>query len=206
LSRYIGSVCKYCRKAGEQLFLKGDRCFSKCPLKRVTNGKTRMRRRPLRAWQYAKQLQEKQKARRVAGISERQFANYFLKARKKPGLTGENLLRLLECRLDNIVCRLGLASSHQQARQLVRHGHILVNGRRVNVPSYQLAVGDTVALKGGNQGPAFVRQLVERSQPAVPDFLEFDPKMLTGKLKTLPAREQFSIKVEDQLIVEFYSK
>jgi small subunit ribosomal protein S4 len=163
-------------------------------------------RRPLRAWQYAKQLQEKQKARRVAGISERQFANYFLKARKKPGLTGENLLRLLECRLDNIVYRLGLASSHQQARQLVRHGHILVNGRRVNVPSYQLSVGDTVALKGGNQGPAFVRQLVERSQPTVPDFLEFDPKMLTGKLKTLPTREQLSIKVEDQLIVEFYSK
>jgi len=205
LSRYIGSVCKYCRKAGEQLFLKGDRCFSKCPLKRTTNGKTQMRRQ-LRAWQYAKHLQEKQKARRLAGISERQFANYFLKARKKPGLTGENLLRFLECRLDNIVYRLGLASSHQQARQLVRHGHILVNGQKVNIPSYQLAVGDTVALKGGNQGPAFVRQLVERNQPTVPDFLEFDPKMLAGKLKMLPAREQFLIKVEDQLIVEFYSK
>jgi len=205
LSRYRGSVCKYCRKAGEQLFLKGDRCLSKCPLKRVTGGKARMG-RPLRAWQYAKQLQEKQKARRVAGISERQFANYFLKARKNPGLTGESLLRLLECRLDNIVWRLGLASSRQQARQLVKHGHILVNGRNVDIPSYQLAVGDTVALKGGTQGPAFVRQLVERNQPAVPDFLEFDPKMLAGKLKTLPAREQFSIRVEDQLIVEFYSK
>ena len=210
MARYRGSVCKLCRREKIKLFLKGERCFSpKCPIERqaaVSKDRKQVRTRT-RLSEYGMQLKEKQKARLMTGVLEKQFRKYFKKAERKKGLPGENLLRLLECRLDNIVFRLGFASSRNQARQLVRHRHIRVNGRCVNIPSYQVRVGDRISLDEKSKQLETVKVAQEKAKErGLPAWIEFDQSTNTGRILELPKREEISIPVQEQLIVELYSK
>ena len=213
MARYTGPVCKLCRREGEKLFLKGERCASsKCPFERGRayppgdrGRQAQFRRR--RQSVYAVQLREKQKARRIYGVLEKQFRRYFRNAERRSGLTGENLLSLLETRLDNVVFRLGFADSRSQARQLVQHGHFLVNGRRTYAPSYNVRPEDTIGVREGSRSRTYFK---ERSkvldEKGVQDWLSLNAKDMTGGLVRIPAREDIDTTLQEQLIVEYYSR
>ncbi len=227
MARYTGPVCKLCRREGVKLFLKGDRCFTKCPIDKegaaVPPGQ-HAKRRGSKPTEYAKRLREKQKARRMTGVLERQFRRLFDAASHQKGNTGENLLRLLETRLDNVVRRLGFSASPAGARQLVFHGHVTVNGKKVSIPSYQVEPGDLVALEDAMRGNLFIkRSLLGAAQRGVAGWLEWDGSLsgavkgnldsvnldgvaLAGKVKNWPARTEMSFPVNEQFIVELYSK
>lgn len=208
MSRYTGPVCRLCRREGEQLYLKGDKCYTdKCPVLRrgYAPGQHGQSRKKLS--EYGLQLRMKQRLRRIYGINERQMENYYTSSARKRGITGEILIQALECRLDNVVYRLGIGSSRAQARQLVMHGHVTVNGRKVDIPSYQLKPGEVIAVKESSRNLDIVKQNVEAAADrAVPDWLEFDTEKLEGQIKAIPSREEINIPVEEHLIVEYYSR
>lgn len=208
MARYRGSVCKLCRREKMKLFLKGERCFSpKCPIARQASVSGKRREVRERISKYGVQLREKQRAKLMSGILEKQFRKYFKTAERKKGLPGENLLRLLECRLDNIVFRLGFASSRNQARQLVRHRHVRVNGRCVDIPSYQVKIGDKISLDEKSKQLETVKAAQEKAKErGFPAWIEFDKSTNTGRILELPKREEMSIPVQEQLIVELFSK
>lgn len=212
MARYTGPVCRLCRREGEKLFLKGSRCLTpKCSFERRSyppgqHGREKQFRRG-RASDYLLQLREKQKARRVYGIMERQFSRYFSQAQQQVGLTGTNLLTLLESRLDNVIYRLGMASSRAQARQLVTHGHVMLNGRRTNVPSALVSPGDVVSVRPESQRLTYFKELrQEMDTRRVPRWLTVDPGQLSANVLHLPAREDIDVTLNEQLIVEYYSR
>ncbi|MGH3017721.1 MAG: 30S ribosomal protein S4 [Gaiellaceae bacterium] len=206
MARYTGPSCKLCRREGMKLFLKGERCLTeKCAIERRSYPPGEHGRGRIKQSQYLLQLREKQKARRYYGLLERQFRNYYEKAARGSGVSGENLLRLLETRLDNVIYRLGFAASRSQARQLVRHGHFQVNGRRVNIPSYQVKPNDIVMLKTGSPAEQVVRDATDLTA-SVASWLQADHDGLTGKILKLPDREDIDTPVQESLIVELYSK
>ncbi len=209
MARYAGPVCRLCRREGMKLFLKGERCYGeKCAIDRrnVPPGQHGKGRRA-RLLGYGLQLREKQKVRRMYGVLERQFRRYFEKADRQKGVTGEKLLQLLERRLDNVVYRLGFAASRPQARQLVRHGHFTVNGRRTNVPSFSVNAGDVIAVRPSSaKNPAIAYAMEEVKGRGIPEWLELDGENLSGSLTAAPTREQLNLPVQEQLIVELYSK
>jgi small subunit ribosomal protein S4 len=209
MARYTEAVCRLCRREGMKLFLKGPKCFSeKCPVEKRNfapgqHGKDRK----AKVVGYGLQLREKQKAKRIYFTLEGQFRNYFEKAAKSTGVTGEALLQQLECRLDNVVFRLGFAIARRQARQLVRHGHIFVNGHRVNIPSYQVSVGDEVTLREKSREIPLLQQAKEfASHQPVANWLEVDRDNFKGRVTALPKREDINLPLNEQLIVELYSK
>ncbi len=208
MARYLGPVCKLCRREKAKLFLKGERCFTpKCAFERRSSPSGEFREVRERLSGYGVELREKQKARRISGILEKQFRKYFRMAERRKGLPGENLLRLLECRLDNVVFLLGFASSRNLARQLVRHRHIRVNGRCVNIPSYQVRVGDRISLDEGSKNLEIIKVAQEKAKErGIPPWMGFDEATNTGTILQLPKREEISIPVQEQLIVELYSK
>jgi small subunit ribosomal protein S4 len=203
-------VCKLCRREGEKLFLKGDRCFSpKCSFERRSYGpglhgrQAQFRRKES---DFKLQLREKQKVRRLYGIFERQFRRYFRQAQRQKGLTGVNLLTILETRLDNTIYRLGLATSRAQARQLILHGHFDVNGRKTNVPSFQVSSGDTITVRDKSKKLDFFKVVAENADGGrAPDWLSLDVKNLSGKVLSLPTREHIDVTLNEQLVVEYYS-
>jgi small subunit ribosomal protein S4 len=206
MSRYRGPVSRLCRREGMKLFLKGAKCYTKkCPFERRPNppGQHGVRRRKMS--EFGVQLREKQKMRRIYSVHERQFKNYFDTAESRPGVTGENLLRLLESRFDNVLVRLGFAASRRQARQMIRHGHWSVNGRRVDIPSYQLRPDDVITMKPNAPVEPVIRDATELTS-AVPAWLQADHDGLTAKVLRLPERAEITTPVQEQLIVELYSK
>lgn len=212
MARYTGPVCRLCRREGEKLFLKGSRCLTpKCSFERRSyppgeHGRDAQFRRG-RASDYLLQLREKQKARRIYGIFERQFSRYFERAEQRVGLTGTNLLVILESRLDNVIYRLGIGSSRAQARQLVQHGHIMLNGRKTNVPSALVAPGDTVSIRPESLRRPYFRTLrQEIDDRQVPRWLSLDIDNLSAKVLNLPVREDIDVSLNEQLIVEYYSR
>jgi small subunit ribosomal protein S4 len=211
MARYTGPVCRLCRREGTKLFLKGTRCLTeKCAIERRAyppgqHGQSTGRRR--KASEYAKQLREKQKVKRIYGLSERQFRNVFDRVLKQPGVTGENLLVALESRLDNMVYRMGFASSRKAARQLVRHRHIQVNGRAVDVPSYLVRPGDEVQVAEGSKDMTAVRASLEAPTRQAPvRWIHVDAEKALGKMVERPTRDAIPIAAQEQLIVELYSK
>jgi small subunit ribosomal protein S4 len=209
MARYIGPVCRLCRREDMKLFLKGDRCYTdKCGFERRAyppgqHGQARRR----KASNYGEQLREKQKVKRIYGIAERQFRGYYFKASRLKGVTGENLLVLLERRLDNIVYRLGFTSDHAEGRQLVRHGHFAVNGKRVNIPSYLVRTGDVIeVLEKSRKLKRIGESLGAVDRRGVPQWLELDKDKFAGRVKSMPSREDFTLPIREQLIVELYSK
>jgi len=209
MARYLDGKCRQCRREGIRLYLKGDRCYTdKCAIERRAyapgeHGKDRRS----KLTPYGQQLREKQKARRIYGVLEQQFRNYFSKAERKKGITGENLLMLLETRLDNVVYRLGIAPSRNAARQVVRHGHISVNGRRVDIPSFALRVNDTVAVVDASKGIQAIKDCVaNRRRTEMQTWLDFDERNFIGRVLKMPNREEIPVPVQAQLIVELYSK
>jgi small subunit ribosomal protein S4 len=227
VARYLEAVCKVCRREGVKLFLKGERCYTKCPIDKehgaVPPGQ-HGRRRAQKPTEYGKRLREKQKARRITGIFERQFRRYFTISAHQKGNTGENLLRLLETRLDNLVRRLGFSLSLATARQLVRHGHVQVNGKRVSIPSYQVQPGDRVSLDDSFQANILVKRSLQQTvSRGLPAWIELEGKLpetlkknqdtvaleglaLAGVMKAWPTRAEMSYPVNEQFIVELYSK
>jgi small subunit ribosomal protein S4 len=206
VARETGPQCKQCRREGQKLFLKGSRCFTdKCGVERRSYPPGEHGRGRMRQSEYRVQLREKQKARRYYGLLEGQFRTYYAKAAKGSGITGETLLRMLETRLDNVVYRLGFAASRAQARQLVRHGHFQVNGRRVNIPSYGVKANDVISLKPGSPVDQLVRDATDLTASVAP-WLQADHDGLTGKVLKWPEREEIDTPVSEQLIVELYSK
>lgn len=212
MARYTGPVCKLCRREGEKLFLKGARCFSpKCAIERRAyppgqhgRGATFRRRR---ASDYSRQLREKQKARRIYGVLERQFRRYYREALRRTGVTGENLLILLETRMDNVVYRMGFADSRAQARQLVQHGHFDLNGRRTKAPSALLKPGDVVSVRESSRGQKYFKQLAAvMEQRDVPEWVIIEPSQLSGRVLALPTREAIDQPLDESLIVEYYSR
>jgi small subunit ribosomal protein S4 len=208
VARYSDPVCRLCRREGMKLFLKGDRCFKdKCAIERRNYAPGQHGRRRSKVLGYGLQLREKQKVKRIYGILERQFRLYFQNADRRQGITGENLLRQLEQRLDNVVYSLGFASSRPQARQLVRHGHIEVNGRKVNIPSYQTRKGDTIQVREKSRKNEQIRQAVETaSGRGIPVWLELNADQFRGTVLDLPKRDDIRLPIQEQLIVELYSK
>ena len=209
MARYIGPVCKLCRRDGMKLYLKAERCYSeKCPVSRERPPPGQHGAARIKLSEYGLRLREKQKARRIYGILERQFAGYFDKASSMKGSSGENMLALLERRLDSVVLRLGFGGSRAQARQLVRHNHILVNGKRLNIPSYLVRVGDKVEVREASRKIAYVATAIAASdkRPQV-SWLEVDKANFTGTLKALPVREELNEpSVKEQYIIEYYSR
>jgi small subunit ribosomal protein S4 len=206
MARETGPQCKQCRREGMKLFLKGERCLTdKCAIERRSYPPGDHGRGRARQSEYRLQLREKQKARRYYGVLERQFRNYYAKASGQAGVTGENLLRLLEARFDNVLVRLGFAASRRQARQMIRHGHWTINGRRVDIPSYQLRPEDVITMKAGSPAEAVVRDATELTA-AVPAWLQADHDGLTAKVLRQPERDEIVTPVQEQLIVELYSK
>src|ERR671919_981356 len=206
MARDTGPQCKQCRREGQKLFLKGERCLTdKCGVERRAyppgeHGRGRQKQSESRV-----QLREKQKACRYYGVLEKQFRNYYDKASRQPGITGENLLRILECRFDNVLVRLGFAASRRQARQLILHGHWTVNGRRVNIPSYQVRPNDVITVKAGTGASQVIKDATDLTS-VVPAWLQADYDGLTAKVLRLPEREEIDTPVQEQLIVELYSK
>lgn len=209
MARYAGPVCRLCRREGMKLFLKGERCYGeKCAIERrnVPPGQHGKGRRA-RLLGYGLQLREKQKVKRMYGVLERQFRRYFQEADRQKGVTGETLLQLLERRLDNVVYRLGFATSRAQARQLVRHGHFTVNGRRADIPSFSIKAGDSIEVRQGSaKNPTILYAMEEVKGRGIPEWLEVDGEGLTGRLTAAPTRDQLNLPVQEQLIVELYSK
>ena len=208
MARYTGADCRQCRREGEKLFLKGDRCYSdKCGIEKRPYPPGQAGKKRPRDSEYRVQLREKQKAKRIYGVLEKQFRTYYQIATRQPGITGENLLRLLESRLDNVVYRLGLAASRDEARQLVRHGHFTVDGRRVDIPSFRVRPGALVAVAEKSRDLTTIKAaLISSSKIEVPGWLEIDVEKLQGKVLSLPVREQIDAPLREQLIVELYSK
>jgi small subunit ribosomal protein S4 len=213
MARYTGPVCRLCRREGEKLFLKGARCLSpKCSFERRSyppgqHGKDAQFRRG-RGSDYATQLREKQKARRIYGVLERQFRRYFRDALRRPGLTGWNLLAILESRLDNVIYRMGWADSRNHARLLVQHGHFTVNGRRTNIPSFLVHPGDVIAIREGSQNRQYFKELraYMEDRPPAPEWLEVDSVALKGTVTRVPERRDIEFPLNEQLIVEYYSR
>lgn len=208
MARYTGPVCKLCRREGMKLFLKGEKCFTKCTLEhRPQPPGQASQRRNRKVSDYGLQLREKQKVRRLYGVLERQFRRHFEAAEKRPGVTGENLLQLLEMRLDNVVYRFGLADSRPQARQIVRHGHIMVNGRKLDIPSYNCKVGDELSVHSGSRESEYfkvVQQQLPRKQIA--GWMEISAGNLTGRILRIPGRDELGLDLNEQLVVEYYSR
>jgi small subunit ribosomal protein S4 len=209
MARYIGPVCRLCRREGMKLFLKGERCYTeKCAIEKRNfapgqHGKTRK----AKLAGYGLQLREKQKVKRIYGVLEDQFRGYFEEADRSKGITGVTLLQLLERRLDNVIYRLGLGTSRAQARQLVRHGHFLINGKKVDIPSYSLKQGDVVTVLGRSQKNVTIEHAIQEVKGrGIPEWLSFDGAALTGRIVSIPTREQINLPVQEQLIVELYSK
>ncbi len=208
MARYTGADCRLCRREGIKLFLKGDRCYSdKCGVERRPFPPGMAGKKRPRDSEYRVQLREKQRAKRVYGILEKQFRGYYTLANRQQGITGENLLRLLESRLDNVVYRLGFATSRDEARQQIRHRHFQVNGRTVTIPSYRVRPGDTVAVSQKAKDLSVIKgALISSSKIEIPGWLEVDVEKLSGKVLSLPQREQIDVPVRESLIVELYSK
>ena len=208
MARYTDPVCRICRREGLKLFLKGSRCYTrKCAFERRSTppGMNTMRRRKVS--EYGLQLREKQKVRKSYSVLERQFRNYFEKAEKRKGMTGENLLRMLEMRLDNVVFRMGLARSRAEARQLVGHGHFTVNGRPTNIPSFATKIGDRIEVRESRRGREIFKTAAEIMRAAqVPEWVSADPAKLSGSVLSEPAREQMPQEFNEQLVVEYYSR
>jgi small subunit ribosomal protein S4 len=215
MARYIGPVCRQCRRERTKLFLKGERCYSlKCPVSEAVtdrhsrayppgeHGRDRMR----QGSEYLSQLREKQKARRIYGVLEKQFRNLYEEANRQPGITGENLLRMLEMRLDNVVFRAGWGASRRQARQFVRHGHVLINGKRVSIPSYRVRQGETVTLKESSRQMFVVRRNMDTLDRQRPPWLQSGDAGFAVEVLNPPLREHIDEPVQEQLIVEQYSK
>src|SRR4051794_343772 len=206
MARDTGPQCKQCRREGQKLFLKGERCMTeKCGVERRSYPPGEHGRGRMRQSEYRQQLREKQKARRYYQVLEKQFRSYYDKASRQEGVTGENLLRLLERRFDNVLVRLGFAASRRQARQMIGHGHWLINGRRVDIPSYQVREGDIVAVKAGTPAENVIRDATELTAQ-VPAWLQADHDALTAKVLRRPERKEIAAPVQEQLIVELYSK
>lgn len=208
MARYTESVCRLCRREGLKLYLKGDRCYTpKCAVERRAYAPGQHGQGRKKVSEYGLQLREKQKARRMYGILEGQFRRYFEKAEKQKGITGENLLRLLERRLDNVIYRLGFGASRNESRQLVRHGHFTVNGRKVNIPSYMIRVGDVIAVRDKSKESPRVKELLERAGDRTPpSWLELEAEQARARVVDLPTREQIDCPVQEHLIVELYSR
>lgn len=209
MARYTGPVCRLCRREGMKLFLKGERCYTgKCAIDRRAyapgqHGQARAK----KPTEYGLQLREKQKARRMYGVMENQFRRYFDLAARKKGMAGENLLVLLERRLDNVVFHLGFASSRPEARQLVNHGHFTINGKKVDIASYSVRVGETIAVKEGSKSSPRMKQLLENlGSRTVPGWLSLDANIAAGTVVALPTREDIQIPIQEHLIVEKYSR
>ncbi len=209
MGRYTDSVCRQCRREGEKLFLKGDRCYSeKCSVERkpYPPGANARKRRQKQS-EYGLQLREKQKTRKIYGVMEKQFRNYFKKADRQQGITGTNLLVLLERRLDNIVYRLGFASSRAEARQLVNHGHFTINGRKATIPSMLVKVGDVIQVKENSKDAVKFQEIKDQATyKTPPEWLTVDAENLTGDILAYPIREQIDTTVNEQLIIELYSR
>lgn len=210
MARYTGPACRLCRRASEKLMLKGDRCATqKCAIerRRTPPGQQRLQRRRRRMSDRGLQLLEKQKARRSYGVLEKQFRRHFALAERTPGITGENLFRILEMRLDNVVFRLGFADSRRQARQVVRHGHITLNGRKTDVPSCMVKAGDVVGWSEGSTGTGYYKMMAERiNERMVPGWLSLDREAMRGHVLTPPSRSDLEIRVDEKAIVEYYSR
>ena len=207
MARYTGPVCRLCRRERMKLFLKGTKCeTARCPIERRPYPPGMHGRGRIRESEYLFQLRENQKARRIYGLLEKQFKLIYNKANKQPGVTGENLLRLLELRVDNVVFRAGFASSRNQARQFVRHGHVSIDGERVTIPSYTLKKGQVVSLREKARKMIVIRHNVDTLDRTVPQWLEVEVGELKATVRDLPLREQIDIPVREQLIVELYSK
>lgn len=208
MARYTGPKCRLCRREGTKLFLRGDRCYTdKCAYERRPYAPGDHGRRRKKSSDYEIQLREKQKVKRLYGVLETQFRRYFEIAEAKKGVTGANLLRLLELRLDNVVYRLGFANSRNQARQLVRHGHFMVNGRKVDIPSYQVKVNDVIEVKEKSRKLAVIQEAQEVvARRGIPSWLELDADNYRGIVKALPEREDITFPINENLIVELYSK
>ena len=208
MARYTGAVCRHCRREGLKLFLKGERCYTdKCAIERRNYPPGEHGQARPKFSEYSMQLREKQKLRRIYGVLERQFRRYFAMADRGRGVTGETLLQLLERRFDNIVYRLGFATSRAEARQLVRHGHFRVNGRKVDVPSYLVRPGDTITVRERSRQVARIREALELAQRrGVPEWLEVSAETFAGSVKALPARADLTMPINEKLVVELYSK
>jgi small subunit ribosomal protein S4 len=208
LAKYVGAKCRLCRRQGEKLFLKGEKCFTaKCPVENRGFPPGQHGQRRTRLSDYALQLREKQKLRRIYGVLEKQFRRYYHEADRRKGSTGENLLQLLERRLDNVVYRMGFASSRSEARQLVRHYGIHVNGRKLNIPSYQVRPTDEIAVSEGAKQQLRIQGALDVSQQrGVPDWVDVDPKAMRGTFKTVPERSELPADINESLVVELYSK
>lgn len=207
MARYTGPVCRLCRREGQKLYLKGDKCYTdKCPVSKRNyapgqHGKSRRK-----LTEYGLQLREKQKVRRIYGVQENQMRHYFIMADRMKGITGENLLKLLELRIDNVVYRMGFASSRAEARQFVTHGHLRVNGKKVDIPSYITQVGDIIEVKDKSKNSPRFKEIVESHGGTTVNWLEINPNELKGKIVSEPTREDIDIPIEEHLIVELYSK
>jgi small subunit ribosomal protein S4 len=208
VARYTDSKCRQCRREGGKLFLKGDKCFTdKCPVEKRAYPPGQHGQRKSRPSDYGTQLREKQKLRRIYGVLEAQFANYYVEADRLRGSTGENLLKLLEGRLDNVVYRMGFGASRSQSRQLVRHNAILVNTKRVNIPSYQVRPSDVVEIAAGAREQLRVKASLEAAeQRGFPDWVEVDTKAMKGVYKTVPERSELPADIREQLVIALYSK
>lgn len=209
MATYREAKCRLCRREGGKLFLKGDKCYNgKCPFEKrpVAPGVHGLASARKKVSEYGKQLREKQKVKRIYGVQEGQFRAYYEKADRMKGITGENMLSLLERRLDNVVYRLGVGVSRAQARQLVNHGHFLVNGKKVNVPSFIVKVGDVITVKEVKSSNKYFENLKSAKAGATPKWLEFDLEKLQGKVLAVPAREDIDSQIAEHMIVELYSK
>lgn len=208
MARYRDAVCKLCRREGMKLFLKGDRCFStKCAIEKRNYAPGEHGQRRTKLSDYCTQLREKQKMRRIYGVLETQFRKYFRLAERQKGITGENLVRILEQRLDSVVHRLGFAASRAQARMLISHGHILVSGRKMDIPSYRVCPGETIEVRPGSREMMAIKAALEGAKKqTLPSWLELDATTMKGTVRSTPTREEIAIPVEEQLIVALYSK
>ena len=208
MARYTGPVCRLCRREGEKLFLKGDRCYTeKCAVDRRTYPPGQHGQGRRKESEYGLHLREKQKVRRIYGVLERQFERYYDRAARQKGITGENLLQLLEMRLDNIVYRMGVGASRTQARQLVLHGHIAVNGKKVDIPSYEVQPGDVISVRENSRNLQLIKDNVEAAAGrTMPEWMEVNLEQMEGKILAVPTRDQIDISVQEHLIVEFYSQ
>ncbi len=209
MSRYTGAVCRLCRAEGTKLFLKGDRCYTeKCAInKRNYKPGQHGQSRRIKVSEYGLRLREKQKLRRFYGINESQFRRFYAAASRMAGQTGHNFLRLLEARLDNVIYRFGIGVSRPQARQFVRHGHVTVNGRKVDIPSYLVKAGDVIAIGEGSRDKTILKENIEvAASRTIPEWLQFDAEKQEGRILALPNREQIEVPVKEQLVVEFYAR
>ncbi|HRU40630.1 MAG TPA: 30S ribosomal protein S4 [Candidatus Diapherotrites archaeon] len=208
MARYTDAKCRLCRREGSKLYLKGDRCYTdKCAIARRAYAPGQHGQSRKKASGYGIQLREKQKVRRIYGILEKQFRAYFEEAERQKGVTGENLLRLLELRLDNVVYRMGFGDSRAEARQLVRHGHFTVNGKKVDIPSYQTGLNDLIAVKPGSKSTEKFKELAENAAgKTAPQWLSINAEMMEARIVALPAREDIDLPIEEHLIVELYSR